>query len=192
MWHPHSNSSAGCRKLPSVLTVRPKRSTTRPNARIDLRRGKPTEYLKKVNDVVYESMTRLLGVPDGGRFQITTEHPLQGINASEDYNGVERTEDCIIPQVTVHEGKAAEMKKAFYKGVCEGPCGRRLKTARYLHQHTSSIERQVVNRQRDVPRCRRSRPGRSAREKNRKRADDSLTEMTQNFLSVLSVPPGAF
>jgi hypothetical protein len=43
-----------------------------PIARIDLRQGKPTEDSKKVGDVVYESMTRLPGVPDGGRFQIIT------------------------------------------------------------------------------------------------------------------------
>jgi phenylpyruvate tautomerase PptA (4-oxalocrotonate tautomerase family) len=91
-----------------------------PIARIDLRQGKSQDYLRSVGEVVYQSMTKLLGVPEGGRFQIITEHPDHGFHVSADYSGIERTADAIILQVTVNAGKTNAMKKAFYRGVCDG------------------------------------------------------------------------
>jgi NADPH-dependent 2,4-dienoyl-CoA reductase/sulfur reductase-like enzyme len=49
-----------------------------PLARIDLRKGKPAEYRRRVGQVVYEAMLNV-GVPPDDRFQVLTEHDPDGL-----------------------------------------------------------------------------------------------------------------
>jgi 4-oxalocrotonate tautomerase len=85
-----------------------------PLTRIDLRRGKSPEYRATLRDVVYETLTATVNVPEGDRFEVITEHDPDNLNISPDYLGIERSEDAIIIQITFNEGRSTGMKKAFY------------------------------------------------------------------------------
>jgi phenylpyruvate tautomerase PptA (4-oxalocrotonate tautomerase family) len=45
-----------------------------PFARIDLIKGKPSDYRAKVADIVYEGIVGVLKAPDGDRFIVVNEH----------------------------------------------------------------------------------------------------------------------
>jgi 4-oxalocrotonate tautomerase len=91
-----------------------------PLARIDLPVGKKPEYRIAVGDIVYEAMISVLNVPKDDRFQVITEHSAADLVIDPTYLGINRTGDAIVIQVTLNEGRAVEMKKAFFKAVADG------------------------------------------------------------------------
>jgi len=93
---------------------------TMPLVRADLPRGKSPEYRRTIGDVVYEAMIRTLNVPKDDRFQVITEHPPEALNIDPTYLGIQRTQDCIVIQVFLNEGRTTEVKKAFYRAVADG------------------------------------------------------------------------
>ena len=90
-----------------------------PFVRIDLIRGKPVEYRKALGEIVYKAMTDLIGVPDGDKFQVITEHASEELNISEGYLGNRYSKDIILIQITLSSGRTVELKKTFYKRVAD-------------------------------------------------------------------------
>ena len=91
-----------------------------PLVRIDLARGKPSDYRRAVGEVVYDAMRTILNVPEDDRFQIINEHPAENLIIDPGYLGITRTADCILIQITLNDGRTVEQKKAFYKAVADG------------------------------------------------------------------------
>jgi len=91
-----------------------------PLVRIDLARGKPSDYRRAVGEVVYDAMRTTLNVPEDDRFQIINEHPAENLSIDPGYLGIARTADCILIQITLNDGRTVEQKKAFYKAVADG------------------------------------------------------------------------
>ena len=106
----------------TVLVPRPARrqSSGMPLVRIDLPRGKSSEYRRTLGDVVYEAMIQTINVPANDRFQIFTEHAPDELVVDRTYLGIERTADCVLIQVFLNEGRTTEMKKAFYRAIADG------------------------------------------------------------------------
>jgi phenylpyruvate tautomerase PptA (4-oxalocrotonate tautomerase family) len=91
-----------------------------PFVRIDLVRGKSTQYKRTIGDVVYAAMVDILKAPANDRFQVIAEHPPEGHIADYGYLGITRTQDCVFVQVTLNAGRTLEQKKGFYKAVADG------------------------------------------------------------------------
>jgi 4-oxalocrotonate tautomerase len=91
-----------------------------PLARIDVPAGKSADYRSVIGDVVYNAMSSALKAPKDDRFQVITEHPTGGLVIDPTYLGIQRTENAIIIQVTMNEGRTLDMKRAFYKAVADG------------------------------------------------------------------------
>ena len=93
---------------------------TMPLVRADVPRGKSLEYRRTIGEVVYEAMIRTLNVPKDDRFQVITEHSPEALIIDPTYLGIQRTQDCIIIQIFLNEGRTTEVKKAFYRAVADG------------------------------------------------------------------------
>jgi 4-oxalocrotonate tautomerase len=91
-----------------------------PLARIDLREGQSAEYRQTIGEVVYVAMIETLGVPEGDRFQVITEHPAQNFIFDPDYLGIHRSQDCVFIQRTLLAGRTVDQKSAFYKSIADG------------------------------------------------------------------------
>jgi phenylpyruvate tautomerase PptA (4-oxalocrotonate tautomerase family) len=91
-----------------------------PLLRIDLLEGKPPEYRVRIGGIVYRAMLDVLNVPKNDRFQVITEHPKGGLQIDPDYLGVHRSEDCVLLQITLNNGRSVELKQRFYKAVADG------------------------------------------------------------------------
>ena len=91
-----------------------------PLARIDLPAGKSAAYRAAVGEVVYAAMLSALNVPTNDRFQIIAEHAAGDLIINAEYLGIHRSADAIVIQVTLNEGRAQELKRAFYKSVADG------------------------------------------------------------------------
>ncbi len=90
-----------------------------PLVRVSLRKGKPAEFRQKMSGIIYEAMMETINVPPKDNFQIITEHDADGLIYDPDYLDIHRTDDVIMIQITLNEGRTVELKKAFYKRLAE-------------------------------------------------------------------------
>ncbi len=90
-----------------------------PLVRIDMLEGKPREYRAKVGEIVYQAMREVLNVPENDRFQVIEEHPKDSLVLDRTYLGIQRSDDCIVFQITLNSGRSVELKQRFYKTLAD-------------------------------------------------------------------------
>jgi phenylpyruvate tautomerase PptA (4-oxalocrotonate tautomerase family) len=90
-----------------------------PLARIDLIKGKSTEYRKTIGDIVYQAMVEILKAPLGDRFQVIAEHESTDFSYDPTFFGIDRSPDQIFIQLTLVGNRTLEQKRNFYKKVVD-------------------------------------------------------------------------
>jgi len=90
-----------------------------PLVRIALRAGKPESYRRAIGEAVHRAMVEAINVPPLDRFQIITEHEVDGLVYDPSYLGIERTHDVIFIQITLNTGRTVDQKKALYARIVE-------------------------------------------------------------------------
>jgi hypothetical protein len=90
-----------------------------PLVRVELPAGTPAEYRTAVGEAIQQAMHAALKVPLGERFHIFTEHAPGDLLIDRIYLGIERSADAIVVQVTLNEGRDAEVKRGFYKTLAD-------------------------------------------------------------------------
>jgi 4-oxalocrotonate tautomerase len=91
-----------------------------PLVRIDVANGIYGGRLASIGDAVYEAMRTTIDVPENDRFQIVAEHAPESLSINRTYLGIERTDGCILIQITLSEGRTVEQKRSFYKAIVDG------------------------------------------------------------------------
>jgi 4-oxalocrotonate tautomerase len=90
-----------------------------PLVRIALREGKSEQYRKAVADGVHQAMVEALDVPAQDRFQIITEHSVNGLIYDPSYLGIDRNDDIVIVQITLSTGRKLAQKRKLYQRISE-------------------------------------------------------------------------
>jgi 4-oxalocrotonate tautomerase len=88
-----------------------------PLVRISLQAGKPDSYRAAISNQVYEAMRETLGIPDGDRFQIITEHQAEQLIADPNFMGMKRSGDFVLIQIFLSRGRTTEAKQALYQRI---------------------------------------------------------------------------
>ena len=92
-----------------------------PLVRIHVPQGRSAEYRSAISDVVYNITISVLNVAENNRFHVISEHSTTDLVIDPTYLGIQRTENAIIIQITLNEGRATlELKKAYYKALADG------------------------------------------------------------------------
>jgi len=87
--------------------------------RIDLSKKHPDGFAQQVGDIIFQVMREHINVPEDDKFQVITRHDTNELVIPKSYLGIEYSEGIIFIQVTLNEGRTTDMKKAFYKAICE-------------------------------------------------------------------------
>jgi 4-oxalocrotonate tautomerase len=90
-----------------------------PLVRIDLRKGKPVEYVRAVSESVLRAIVEVLAAPARDNFQVITEHDPDHLVYSPDDLDIARSNDVIFVQITLLSGRDAAKRQAFYGRVVE-------------------------------------------------------------------------
>ena len=90
-----------------------------PLVRISLLHGKPEGYAWKIGDAVHRAMVETISVPPQDRFQIITEHTKSHFIYDPSYLNIRRSDDLVIIQITLNQGRSIELKKALYKRIAD-------------------------------------------------------------------------
>jgi phenylpyruvate tautomerase PptA (4-oxalocrotonate tautomerase family) len=91
-----------------------------PLVRVDLMEGKDDTWLKGIGDVIQEALEGVMKAPKDDRFQIFTQHPRASLSIDPSYAGIKRSDDCILIQITLSQGRSIEQKQAFYRAIADG------------------------------------------------------------------------
>jgi 4-oxalocrotonate tautomerase len=59
-------------------------------------------------------------VPKDDRFQVISERPPLDLVVAQNYLGIEHTDDCVIIQITLNQGRSVDQKKAFFNAIADG------------------------------------------------------------------------
>ena len=91
-----------------------------PLIRVSLLEGKSPEYKQKVSDVIHRCIVEKISAPAEDKFQIFHEHSASSFFFAPTYLGIPHTQDLIIIQITMNEGRTVELKKGLYQGLADG------------------------------------------------------------------------
>lgn len=90
-----------------------------PLVRIDFAQGTSTERRRAVSDAVHDAMVDALAVPADDRFQVIAEHAAADFVVDRNYLGIQRSEHCVLIQITLNTGRTVETKKKFYRTLAD-------------------------------------------------------------------------
>jgi len=84
-----------------------------PIVRVDILEGKPDEYKMALFDAINQSMQLYMGLKDGDRRQILTEH------SSQNFEHGGRSDLYTVIEVSLLAGRSFEAKKNFYRDLVD-------------------------------------------------------------------------
>ncbi|MFW3331929.1 MULTISPECIES: tautomerase family protein [Aerococcus] len=90
-----------------------------PLVRIDLLEGKTAAFKTQLGELVYESMLETIGIPEEDKFVVVNDLKAEELIFSINYLGIDRTDNIVIIQITMNEGRTTEVKKALYKTIAD-------------------------------------------------------------------------
>jgi 4-oxalocrotonate tautomerase len=89
-----------------------------PFVRIALKSSRLQKSRHGIADCIHRAMVKAIGIPEGDRFQIVTEHGADLIYDPE-FLEIKRTDGIVIIQITMASGRTVEQKKALYRNIAE-------------------------------------------------------------------------
>lgn len=90
-----------------------------PLVRIELMQGKSIEFKRELSNIIHQSMVETINCPPLDRFQIISEHKSSELIYDPQYLGINRTDNIIIIQITLNEGRTIDLKKALYSKIAQ-------------------------------------------------------------------------
>ncbi len=90
-----------------------------PLVRISTRDTYTLKQIQRIGEIVYECMHIILRVPNDDNFQILTRHDEGSLVYDKHYLGIDRSDGIVMIQITLNDGRSADLKKAFYKDLVD-------------------------------------------------------------------------
>ena len=90
-----------------------------PLVRVNIKKHQDPTRAKRIGQLIYAAMHNTIGVPQNDNFQILAEHDEQHFIFDPGYLGIDRTDQLVVIQITMSEGRTLEQKKRLYKTIAE-------------------------------------------------------------------------
>ncbi|MEJ5059028.1 MULTISPECIES: tautomerase family protein [unclassified Pseudomonas] len=90
-----------------------------PLVRVEIKKQQDPTFAKRIGQLIYASMRSAIGVPEDDNFQILAEHDEHHFVFDPGYLGIRRSENLVVIQITLSEGRTVEQKKLLYKTIAE-------------------------------------------------------------------------
>ena len=90
-----------------------------PLVRVDIKQNPDPDFAKRIGEQIYSAMRSAINVPDHDNFQILNEHDANHFIFDPEYLGIQRSDQLVIIQITLNEGRTLEQKKALYQTIAQ-------------------------------------------------------------------------
>lgn len=94
-----------------------------PLVRIDLPQSIDAQTAQRIGAAIDQAMMDIINVPQGDKFQIIARHPPEGRNLTQEYLGIAYSNNMVLIQITLNQGRTLEQKRAFYARVAHELAG---------------------------------------------------------------------
>ena len=94
-----------------------------PLVRIELPQSIDADTARRIGEAINQAMIEVINVPKGDKFQVITRHPPEGFNLTPEYLGIRYSNNLVLIQITLNQGRTVELKKAFYRRVADDLAG---------------------------------------------------------------------
>jgi len=88
-----------------------------PLVRIDLPQSVDARMASRIGEAIHKAMTELINVPRDDKFQIFARQSPEERNLTSEYLSVRYSDNLMLIQITLNQGRTVELKKAFYRRV---------------------------------------------------------------------------
>ena len=88
-----------------------------PLVRVEIKKHSDPTFAKRIGEQIYAAMRSTLNVPEHDNFQILNEHDGEHFIFDPQYLGIQRSDQLVIIQITLNEGRTLEQKKALYQTI---------------------------------------------------------------------------
>ena len=88
-----------------------------PLVRVEIKKHPDPTFAKRIGEQIYAAMRRTINVPEHDNFQILSEHDDEHFIFDPQYLGIQRSDQLVIIQITLNEGRTLEQKKALYQTI---------------------------------------------------------------------------
>jgi phenylpyruvate tautomerase PptA (4-oxalocrotonate tautomerase family) len=90
-----------------------------PLVRVEIKKHADPTFAKRIGEQIYAAMRSTINVPEHDNFQILNEHDGEHFIFDPQYLGIQRTDQLVIIQITLNEGRTLEQKKALYQAIAQ-------------------------------------------------------------------------
>jgi phenylpyruvate tautomerase PptA (4-oxalocrotonate tautomerase family) len=90
-----------------------------PLVRVEIKQHPDPTFAKRIGEQIYSAMRSAINVPDHDNFQILNEHDANHFIFDSEYLGIQRSDQLVIIQITLNEGRTLEQKKALYQTIAQ-------------------------------------------------------------------------
>ena len=90
-----------------------------PLVRVDIKQNPDPHFSRRIGEQVYAAMRSTINVPEHDNLQILAEHDGEHFIFDPQYLGIQRTDQLVIIQITLNEGRTLEQKKALYQTMAQ-------------------------------------------------------------------------
>ncbi|WP_338801547.1 tautomerase family protein [Pseudomonas sp. RSB 5.4] len=90
-----------------------------PLVRVEIKKHADPTFAKRIGEQIYAAMRSAINVPEHDNFQILNEHDGEHFIFDPQYLGIQRTDQLVIIQITLNEGRNLEQKKALYQTIAQ-------------------------------------------------------------------------
>jgi phenylpyruvate tautomerase PptA (4-oxalocrotonate tautomerase family) len=90
-----------------------------PLVRIDLPQSIDVDTARRIGEAINKAMIETINVPNGDKFQVITRHSAEGRNLTSEYLGIRYSNNLVLIQITLNQGRTLELKKTFYRRVAD-------------------------------------------------------------------------
>ncbi len=88
-----------------------------PLVRVEIKKHSDPTFAKRIGEQIYAAMRSTINVPEQDNFQILNEHDGEHFIFDPQYLGIQRSDQLVIIQITLNEGRTLEQKKALYQTI---------------------------------------------------------------------------
>ncbi|UVK86288.1 tautomerase family protein [Pseudomonas sp. B21-051] len=88
-----------------------------PLVRVEIKKHSDPTFARRIGEQIYAAMRSTINVPEHDNFQILNEHDGEHFIFDPQYLGIQRSDQLVIIQITLNEGRTLEQKKALYQTI---------------------------------------------------------------------------
>ncbi|MEP6823316.1 MAG: tautomerase family protein [Ramlibacter sp.] len=88
-----------------------------PFIRSSVKKGTPTAKKQAIVDGVHEALVDSIGMPADELFNLLTEYEPENFHYDRRFNGISRSDDLILIEITMRRGRSDAMKKTLYANI---------------------------------------------------------------------------